>query len=258
MEEQKLRVARCQDVVWITIDREHRRNAIDDATVLAISAALAQAEAEDARAVVLTGAGTRAFCAGADLASGSGSFQYDFSRPGVPLVRLLAQARACPLPLIARVNGHVMAGGMGLLAMCDLAIAADHARFGLPEVRVGLFPMQVMAVLHRLVPPRVLAEMALTGEPIDAAEAWRVGLVNHVVPGAELDAKVEWLLDRLRDKSPTGIRRGKVAMRQIEAMTLEQSLAFMEAQIGLLSMTEDAAEGRAAFVEKRAPRFSGR
>ncbi len=176
----------------------------------------------------------------------------------MPLVRLLAQARACPLPLIARVNGHVMAGGMGLLAMCDLAIAADHARFGLPEVRVGLFPMQVMAVLHRLVPPRVLAEMALTGEPIDAAEAWRVGLVNHVVPGAELDAKVEWLLDRLRDKSPTGIRRGKVAMRQIEAMTLEQSLAFMEAQIGLLSMTEDAAEGRAAFVEKRAPRFSGR
>jgi enoyl-CoA hydratase/carnithine racemase len=258
MEEQKLRVTRCQDAVWITIDREHRRNAIDDATVLAISAALAQAEAEDARAVVLTGAGTRAFCAGADLAPGSGSFQYDFSRPGVPLVRLLAQARACPLPLIARVNGHVMAGGMGLLAMCDLAIAADHARFGLPEVRVGLFPMQVMAVLHRLVPARVLAEMALTGEPIDAAEAWRVGLVNHVVPGAELDAKVEWLLGRLRDKSPTGIRRGKVAMRQIEAMTLEQSLAFMEAQIGLLSMTEDATEGRAAFVEKRPPRFSGR
>jgi methylglutaconyl-CoA hydratase len=253
-----LLVERRGEVVWITIDREARRNAITDAVVGGIAAALARAEAEDARAVVLTGAGERAFCAGADLAPDSGSFRYDFSRAGVPLVRLLRQARDCPLPLIARVNGHVMAGGMGLLGMCDLAVAADHARFGLPEVRVGLFPMQVMTVLHRLLPARVLAEMALTGEPIDAAEALRIGLVNHVVPAVGLDAKVEWLLGRLLDKSPTGIRRGKTAMRQIEAMTLEQSLAFMEAQIGLLSLTEDAAEGRAAFNEKRPPRFSGR
>ncbi len=258
MEQPPLRVERRGEVMWITIDREARRNAVTDAVVLGIGAALERAEVEDARAVVLTGAGERAFCAGADLAPDSGSFRFDFSRAGAPLVRLLRRARECPLPLIARVNGHVMAGGMGLLGMCDLAVAADHARFGLPEVRVGLFPMQVMTVLHRLLPARVLAEMALTGEPIDAAEARRIGLVNHVVAAAELDAKVDWLLGRLLDKSPTGIRRGKAAMHQIEAMTLEQSLAFMEAEIGLLSLTEDAAEGRAAFNEKRPPRFSGR
>jgi methylglutaconyl-CoA hydratase len=96
--------------------------------------------------------------------------------------------------MVARVNGHCLAGGMGLFAMCDVAVAAEHASFGLPEVKIGVFPAQVLSVLQHLVGPRWLAELCLTGEPIDAQRAERIGLVNHVVPAAELDAKTEWLV----------------------------------------------------------------
>jgi methylglutaconyl-CoA hydratase len=246
-------------VQWITINREERRNAMNDAVVFGIMDGLTAAEADaDIRAVVLTGAGDRAFCAGADLSAGSGSFKYDYSKTGIPFVKLMIQARNLTLPLIARVNGHTMAGGMGMLGMCDMAIAVENARFGMPEVKVGVFPMQIMAVLQRLIPNRKLYEMALTGEPITAAEAMDLGLVNYVVPAEELDTKLNWLLSRLLDKSPTAIRRGKYAMRQTESMSFDQSAMFMEAQIGTLALTEDAAEGRQAFIEKRSPVWPGR
>jgi methylglutaconyl-CoA hydratase len=246
-------------VQWITINRPERRNAMNDAVTDGIAAGLAQASNDpDVRAVVLTGAGDRAFCAGADLSAGSGSFRYDYSKVGLSFVRLMKQARDLTLPLIARVNGHAMAGGMGLMGMCDMAIAVDSARLGMPEVKVGIFPMQIMAVLQRLIPSRKLYEMALTGEPVTAAEALELGLLNYVVPAAELDAKLDWLLNRLLDKSPTAIRRGKYAMRITEQLNFDQSAVFMEAQIGTLALTEDAAEGRAAFIEKRTPKWPGR
>ena len=246
-------------VQWIIINREERRNAMNDAVMDGIGAGLTAASNDPAiRAVVLTGAGDRAFCAGADLSASAGSFKYDYSRVGLPFVKLMKQARDLTLPLIARVNGHAMAGGLGLLGMCDMAIGASTARFGMPEVKVGVFPMQIMAVLQRLIPSRKLYEMALTGEPIDAAEALELGLLNYVVPPAELDAKLEWLLNRLLDKSPTAIRRGKYAMRQTEALDFDHSAVFMEGQIGILALTEDAEEGLKAFNEKRAPNWPGR
>lgn len=246
-------------VVWISINREERRNAMNEAVIEGIAAGLTEASADPAmRAVVLTGVGTRAFCAGADLTTNSGSFKYDYSQVGLSFVRLMKQARNLTLPLIARVNGHAMAGGLGMVGMCDMAIAADHALFGMPEVKIGLFPMQIMAVLQRLIPPRKVYEMALTGEPVDAPEALALGLVNYVVPGAALDEKVEWLLGRLLDKSPTAIRRGKYAMRHTEALDFDHAAAFMEGQIGTLALTEDAAEGRLAFNEKRKPVWPGR
>ena len=246
-------------VQWSTINREERRNAMNDAVTEAISAGLAAASADpEVRAVVLTGAGDKAFCAGADLSAGSGSFQYDYSKVGLSFVRMMKQARDLTLPLIARVNGHAMAGGMGMLGMCDMAIGVDTARFGMPEVKIGVFPMQIMAVLQRLIPSRKLYEMALTGEPITAAEALEIGLLNYVVPPADLDTKLDWLLSRLLDKSPTAIRRGKYAMRVTEQLNFDQSAVFMEAQIGTLALTQDAAEGRAAFIAKRAPVWPGR
>jgi methylglutaconyl-CoA hydratase len=246
-------------VQWITIDREARRNATNDAVTDAIATGLTAASADaDIRAVVLTGAGDKAFCAGADLSAGSGSFQYDYSKVGLSFVKLMKQARDLTLPLIARVNGHAMAGGLGLIGMCDMAISVDTARFGMPEVRVGIFPMQIMAVLQRLIPPRKLYEMALIGEPVTAAEALEIGLLNYVVPPETLDAKVDWLLARLLDKSPTAIRRGKYAMRFSEQLTFDQAAVFMESQIGTLALTEDAAEGRAAFIEKRSPVWPNR
>ena len=147
-------------------------NAMNSAVLQGIRAGLEQAQADaDVRAVVLTGAGDKAFCAGADLAKGSGSFQFDPSQPHVEFADLLRYAWTTTMPMIARVNGHCLAGGMGLFAMCDMAVAAEHASFGLPEVKIGLFPAQVLAVLQHLSAPRHIAEMCITGEPISAARA---------------------------------------------------------------------------------------
>jgi enoyl-CoA hydratase/carnithine racemase len=142
--------------------------------------------------------------------------------------------------------------------MTDMAVAADNAIFGLPEVKVGVFPMQVLSVLQTLVPRRILSEWCITGESFDAATAQGAGLLNHIAPAAELDAKVAWLVDRIVDKSPTAIRRGKYAMRAIAAMSFDEAVAYTESQIALLGMTEDAKEGVAAFAEKRKPVWTGR
>ena len=246
-------------VQWITINREERRNAMNDAVVFGIMDGLTAATSDpDVRAVVLTGAGDRAFCAGADLSAGSGSFKYDYSKVGIPFVKLMKQARDLTVPLIARVNGHAMAGGMGMMGMCDMAIAVDNARFGMPEVKVGIFPMQIMAVLQRLIPNRKLYEMALTGEPITAAEALELGLLNYIVPGRGTGCQIGLVVVPPARQEPTAIRRGKYAMRQTESMSFDQAAVFMEAQIGTLALTEDAAEGRQAFIEKRAPVWPGR
>jgi enoyl-CoA hydratase/carnithine racemase len=141
--------------------------------------------------------------------------------------------------------------------MTDMAVAADHVMFGLPEVKVGVFPMQVLSLLQSIAPRRVVSEWCITGEPFGAAEAKAAGLLNHIVPAAELDAKVEWLIQRIIDKSPTAIRRGKYAMNAIAAMSFEQSIAYTESQIAVLSMTGDAKEGLTAFAEKRKPVWPG-
>ena len=168
------------------------------------------------------------------------------------------EAELARIQRIARVGGVCMAGGMGLLCMTDMAVAADHVIFGLPEVKVGVFPMQVLSLLQSIAPPRLVNEWAMTGEPFDAKAAQAAGLLNHVVPAAELDAKIDWLIGRLVDKSPTAIRRGKYAMRAIASMSFDESIAYLESQIALLAMTEDAKEGLKAFAEKRKPVWPGK
>jgi len=255
---QEVLLERRGQAFWITINRPEKRNAIHGGVVASMREGIRQAHADpEVRAIVLTGAGDKAFCAGGDLQPGKG-FAFDFSKPSVDYADLLRDAQNATLPIIARVNGTCMAGGMGLLCMADMAVVADHALFGLPEVKVGVFPMQVLSLLQNLVPRRLVREWALTGEPIGAQEALDAGLVNYVVPTAELDAKTDWLLSRLVDKSPTAIRRGKYAMRAIEAMSFDQAIAYTESQIALLAMTEDAKEGLAAFNERRKPVWTGR
>ena len=242
-------------VMWLTINREQRRNAINPAVLAGLGAALNQANKDrSVRAIVITGSGTRAFCAGADLQSGT-SFKFDYSEPHVGFANLFRLARQSTVPLIARVNGACMAGGMGIMGMCDLAVSSREAIFGLPEVKVGLFPAQVLSVIGHLLPRRILAEMCITGEPLSAGQALAHGLVNHVFD--DLDAGVQWLLGRLLDKSPAAIRRGLYTMKKIEAMAFEESMAFTESQIGLFALTEDAAEGQLAFREKRKPHWTG-
>lgn len=250
---------RRNDVCWITINRPDFRNAINEHVIAGISSGLSAAnDSSGVRVVVLTGSGERAFCAGADLRPDSNIFDFDFSQPRTDYADLLRQAVAFDIPLIARVNGACMAGGMGLLSMCDLAVSSSSAQFGLPEVKVGMFPMQVASVMQRLIPHRKFMEMCITGEPLTAQEALDVGLVNYIADPAELDVQLEWLLARITNKSPTAIRRGKNALRAVEDMTFAQSIAFMEAQLGSLRMTKDAAEGLAAFAEKRKPVWTGK
>ena len=239
----------------LTIDRPERRNALNAEVIHALQQALDRARADDTiRAVVLTGAGDEAFCAGADL--GGDAFAFDYATPTNAYADLLRTARTLNVPLIARVNGACMAGGMGLIAMCDLAIAARHAIFGLPEAKVGVFPMQVLAVLQAQLPQRCLAQLCLTGDSIDAARAREIGLVNEVAD--DLEAALERLLSRLLANSPTALRRGTYAMKAMRSMSFEEAIAFGEGQIGLLAMTQDAREGIAAFKDKRKPQWTGK
>lgn len=252
----ELGVERRGGVLWLTIQREERRNAMNHAVLAAMGDAIDAAQSDrDLRAIVITGAGQKAFCAGADLHNAQ-AFTSDYSDPTGHLARLLRRARASHLPLVARVNGACLAGGMGLLAMCDLAVAAKHATFGLPEVKVGVFPAQVLTVLQHLVPRRQLAELCITGEGIGSEQALAIGLVNHV--DEDLDGKLDWLLQRILDKSPAAIRRGLYTMKSIDTMAFEESMAFTESQIALFTLTEDAREGQAAFQQKRKPQWKGR
>ena len=242
-------------VLWLTITREERRNAMSHGVLAGLAQAITQAQSDrSVRAIVLTGAGSKAFCAGADLQNAQ-AFTTDYSEPHGHLAQLLRVAKSSYVPLIARVNGACMAGGMGLLAMCDLAVASSHAVFGLPEVKVGVFPAQVLSVLQHLIPRRTLVEMCITGEPISSAQALEYGLVNYI--DDDVDAKLAWLLARMLDKSPAAVRRGLYTMKKVEAMAFEESMAFTESQIALFTLTDDAREGQKAFQEKRKPVWAG-
>ena len=219
---------------WITINRPEKRNAINGEVVAGIARGYRTAHDDnDVRVIVLTGAGDKAFCAGADLQATGAAFATDFAKPNVDYADLLRLSQNATKPSIARVGGVCMAGGMGLLCMTDLAVAADHVMFGLPEVKVGVFPMQVLSLLQSIAPRRLIAEWAITGEPFDAATAQAAGLLNYAVPSNELDAKVDWLIGRIVDKSPTAIRRGKYAMRAIASMSFDEAIAYTESQIAL-------------------------
>jgi enoyl-CoA hydratase/carnithine racemase len=170
--------------------------------------------------------------------------------------KLARFVRDLGIPTIARVNGDCVAGGMGLMSLCDLAIAADHARFGLPEARVGVFPMQVLVYLRRMIGARHVNALCLTGDLIPAARAAEIGLVNSIVPAEELDASIDALVEKLRAMSPVALKRGKYAIAAMEAMAFPEALAFAETLISVTALTTDAAEGLAAFTEKRKPNWT--
>ena len=244
----------------IVIDREERRNALNEAVAQQIEAGLDQAEADrSVRAIVLTGAGEKAFCAGGDLqpAADGTPFTIDVADPRHYVARLLRRMDSCRLPLIARVNGHALAGGFGLVCACDVVVAREDALLGVTEVKVGIFPMMILPFLLRVVPYRTMMEMCLSGEPMTAAEAARDRLVNYAVPAAELDARTDWLVDRIVTKSPTGIRLGKQALSKIREMSTDAALEYAQFMLANMARTKDAREGFTAFNEKRAPDWTG-
>ncbi len=248
-------------VAWISINRPGRRNALNDLVAAGLARGLrAAAEDDEVRAIVITGVGDKAFCAGGDLKPGKdGSpFVVDPSQPENPVIGLFRVIEDVNKPIVARVNGNVYGGGVGLLCAADLAVAADHVRIGTPEVGVGLFPMMILGYMLRVLPRRRLMEMCITGAPFVGQEAVEAGLVNYAVPAAELDAKLDWLLARITDKSPTALRLGKHALHAMQDMSLAECFNIAQAVLPNMVATEDAKEGFRAFQERRLPNWSGR
>jgi enoyl-CoA hydratase/carnithine racemase len=247
-------------VARLTIDREERRNALSWPLIAELRRALALAKAdEDVRVVVLTGAGEVAFCAGADLdgmASG-GSFTELHEGRG-QLAELFRDLYALGKPTIARVRGYALAGGFGLALACDLVIAADDAVFGTPEITLGLWPHMITVPLVRAMAPKRALELMLTGRRVDAAEAERIGFVTRVVAADELDASVDALAAELAGRSPLALRHGRDSFYAVWDQEVEESLRLLHPLLTITAGTADAAEGIAAFHEKRPPRWTGR
>ncbi|GLW63855.1 enoyl-CoA hydratase [Actinomadura rubrobrunea] len=251
-------------VARITLNRPQARNALTDQMIEELLDAFGRARDDDeVRVIVLTGAGDRAFCAGADL-GGLGAAQRD-GRPVADPEAIRASApyrlfTAFPRlgkPIIARLAGHAVAGGLGLAAACDLVIAAEDVTLATPEVNVGLWPMMIMAIVNRNVPPKHAFRLYYTGERIGAAEARDIGLVTEVVPRADLDARVDELARLIASKSPLALRRGRDAFFAVEGRPLEDQVAHLLGELVELAGSADAKEGIAAYLEGRAPRFRG-
>jgi len=243
--------------LWITINRPERRNAINESVIEGIKAGVLQAAADPSvRAIVLTGTGDKAFCAGGDLQQGTSVFGELIEEPTTDFGRLARVVRQSGVPMIARINGACVAGGMALMSLCDLVVAVDHARFGLPETKVGVIPVQVQVYFRNLILPRHAMELILTGDLIDAQRAREIGLVNYIVPEQELDTRIEDLLAKLRGASPVATRRMKQAINSMEMMNFHEAIAYAESQIMLTAQTSDAKEGLASFNEKRKPRWA--
>ncbi|MFP5224493.1 MAG: enoyl-CoA hydratase/isomerase family protein [Actinomycetota bacterium] len=244
----------------ITIDREDKRNALNAAVLDGILQGLRQAAADaSVSAIVLTGAGEKAFCAGADL----GGIQTDASKVQQHLARgaiveVLETMRRCGKPVVARVNGHALAGGFGLVCGADLVVATEEASFGLPEVRSGLWPFVVSAVVRQRLPDRVALELMMTGRRMDAAEAERWGVVNRIAKTGELDVVTDGLVDELVSKSPMTLRLGKDSFYESQAMETRAAMSYLHSMLGICLETEDVLEGITAFLQKREPVWKGR
>jgi enoyl-CoA hydratase len=251
--------ARRDAVATVTINRPDTRNALSHEVVVELRAAF-QAAKRDAgvRVIVLTGAGT-IFCAGADLNSfRSEQRELDRHFQRRQLADLFLDMTELGKPTLARVNGHALAGGFGLVAACDLAVAVSAAQFGMPEVNVGVFPMMIMAIVFRNLPRKAAMELMLTGKRIDAAEAVRLGLINRQVGADRLDAEIDTLAAELARKSPMGMKLGLEAFYKMQDMSFPAAIAYLQDQLALLGLSDDLKEGVNAFFEKREPRFTGR
>ncbi|MDQ6818881.1 MAG: enoyl-CoA hydratase-related protein [Actinomycetota bacterium] len=249
-----------EGVATIALDQPETRNALSDELLAELTAALEKARDDPAvRCVVLTSTHDRIFSAGANLGGFAAEvplIHKHFAAERFPAVfRLLGELGK---PSICAANGHVLAGALGIALACDLVIAKEDARFGTPEINVGLFPFMIMALIYRNVPRKKVAELMLLGEQISATEAERIGIVNRVVAPEEFDAAVADWAQKLAAKSPALMKLGKDAMFRQQDMALADALDFLRSQLTVAFSTEDIQEGVKAFFEKREPEWKGR
>jgi len=244
-------------VAWLTINREVRRNALSLEMIDLFQEYLDRVEADDAiRAVCLTAAGEKAFCSGADLAT---SFEGEETVAGArKYAGLLKRMAALSKPIVARVNGHCMAGGMGFMLSSDIVYAREGVKFGTPEVNVGLFPMMIGALIFRNATRKKALEMIYTARMLTAAEAEDMGLITKAVPREELDGLVQETLNTIVSKAPLAIKIGRQALAAAEDRTLNEALDYLCEKLAEVVSTEDAKEGLMAFMQKRQPEWKGR
>jgi enoyl-CoA hydratase len=243
-------------VARLTLNRPDKRNPIGPTICGELRHALGALKAnKDVRVIVLTGAGS-VFSAGGDLAA-----MQQPPATGVPpatLVELLSDMHEVGKPIIAMVNGHALAGGLGLMVACDLVVAADSAQFGMTEIAVGLWPMMITAEITRNVGRKKTLEMMLTGKKLDAQEAQACGLVNRVVPAAQLEDETMRLANEIADRSPAALTLGLKAFYRSQDMEFEPQLRYLQGELTRVLALEDAAEGIAAFLAKRKPVWKGK
>jgi enoyl-CoA hydratase/carnithine racemase len=246
-------------IATVTLNRPDQRNPLSATMLRDLAAAFRWCRDEpEMRVVVLTGAG-RVFCAGADLTSFDGDMtgleKYRSRDLFVDLFILMAELGK---PIVGRINGHALAGGLGLACSCDVLVAVDTATFGTPEINVGIWPMMIQAILSRNIPRKVLLEMEMLGERWTATQLQSVGVVNRVVAHEQLDSTVGEIARQLAKKSPVAMRLGRDSFYRQEDMDFRAALHYLHGQFLLVSQTEDSREGIKAFFEKREPDFKGR
>ena len=255
-----VRVERLDDgVVVLTIDRQDKLNALDPQVVEEIGQSLLEIEAEGPPAIIVTGAGERAFVAGADISAMGSMTPLEakrFAEIGHAAMALLDRS---PVPTIAAVNGFALGGGCEIALSCDIRIAAANALFGFPEVSLGILPgMGGTQRAPRLVGPAVAKELIFTGRRIGADEAYRIGLVNSVVPEGEALNAAKTMAAEIAANGPIAVRHAKAAANRALDVDIISGLEYEADQFALLFATEDAKEGMGAFVEKRRAKFEGR
>lgn len=260
MEYENLLVSVSDRIATITVNRPKSLNALTPSTMRELSAALEQIAArEDVGVALLTGAGEKAFVAGADISemrhmTAVQAMEFSLYGQGV-----LERIERLPQPVIGVINGYALGGGCELAMACDLLIAADTARFGQPEVNLGIIPGNGGTQrLPRLVGRNLAKEMVLTGEMISAQRAYEIGLVNRVVPRAELMNAAREMADRILSKGPVAVRTAKLAMNRGLDMDLSNACALESSIFAVGFSTADRAEGMAAFLEKRKAVFTGK
>jgi enoyl-CoA hydratase/carnithine racemase len=249
-----------ESIATVTLNRPEQRNPLSAAMMGDLRAALAWCKGEPAIAVVvLTGAGDRAFCAGADLGGfGGDQSPLELHHGRHALAELFVEMAELGKPIVGRINGHALAGGFGLACACDLLVAVDTATFGTPEINVGVWPMMIQAVLARNLPRKVLLEMVMLGDRWTATQLQQYGLVNRVVPAERLDEETERLAAGLAEKSTAIMRLGRDSFYRQQDMDFDGALQYLHSLVTIVTLTEDSAEGRKAFFEKRPPRYKGR